>query len=231
MAKKKSGFKKTILAILITLVSIVVLIGATGLAVYNFVIIPKYNQYITSGEKTGEKLSNKDIIIFAKYLTDKQLITNLTTIDADTAKGLLSAMLELGEEAMEEELLEESPEPSAMPTPDPLFQSLFSSVAETVPMPTPAPTPSPTPFVPPEIPEDVEMTSEQKSAYDRIMAAATKEEIQRGLAIISKIDVTKAIDLNNKGKDEELKAYLKSVLTTKEISASIKLYNKYSHLL
>jgi AbrB family transcriptional regulator (stage V sporulation protein T) len=44
-------------------------------------------------------------------------------------------------------------------------------------------------------------------------------------------DMEKVISLNNQGKKEELKVYIKSVLTSKEISDSLKLYRKYKHLL
>lgn len=219
---KKNKLKKTVVGIVITILSIVLLVGLSGLAVYNFVIIPKYNQYISSGEKSGEKLTNKDIILFAKYLTDKQLITNLVNIDKQTAKDVLSTMLEIEEEIEPTEETEQ--------TPAPILPPVFSQLEKVI-MPTPAPTPSPTPYIPPEIPKEVEVSKEQKTAYDRIMATAKKEEISAGLAIISKIDISKVVKLNREGRRAELKAYIKSVLTSKEISQSLALYRKYKHLL
>lgn len=199
----KSKLKKVIISIISVILSLGLLIALSGIAVYNFVIIPKYNEYITKGEKTGEKLSNKDIVLFAKYLTDKQFITNLVNIDKETAKDVLSALLELEDELGE---LSEAPlsEPSSPIQPG---------------------------KVPNDLLEEVGISDEQKSAYERIMAAASKEEIALGLSIISKVDVKKVMELNEQGKKAELKAYLKSVLTPKEISDSMKLYRKYKHLL
>ena len=70
-----------------------------------------------------------------------------------------------------------------------------------------------------------------KTAYERIMNTATKDEISEGMAIISKVDISKVNQLRKEGKNDEIKAYIKSVLTSGEISAALKLYNKYKHLL
>ena len=199
----KSKLKKVIITIIAVILSLGLLLGVAGIAVYNFVIIPKYNEYIAKGEKNGEKLSNKDIVLFAKYLTDKQFITNLVNIDKETAKDVLSALLEL-----EGELGEISEEP--------LIDVPMNIQPEKITT---------------EILEESGISKEQKSAYERIMAAASKEEIALGLSIISKIDVKKVMDLNEQGKKAELKVYIKSVLTPKEISDSMKLYRKYKHLL
>ncbi|MEE0900502.1 MAG: hypothetical protein UIM25_06360, partial [Bacteroidales bacterium] len=63
-----------------------------------------------------------------------------------------------------------------------ILPPVFSQIEKVI-MPTPVPTPSPTPYIPPEIPKEVEVSKEQKTAYDRIMASAKKEEISAGLAI------------------------------------------------
>ena len=52
-----------------------------------------------------------------------------------------------------------------------------------------------------------------------------------GMSIISKVDISKVNKLKNEGKTSELKSYIKSVLSPSEISTSLKLYNKYKHLL
>lgn len=237
MAKKKTKFGKFLTTFFVVFLSIVLVIGISGICVYNFIIIPKYNQLINQGEKEGEKLSNKDIITFAKYLTDKQLITNLVNLDKETAKDVLSAMLELEEEIE----IEATPSPEPTPAPpvrfvpvikDKVFTQVETShIATPIVTPTPAPTPVPTPFVPPKIPDEIKVSKEQQSAYDRIMAAASKEEIQAGMRIIAKVDMNKVNNLNKAGKKNELKAYIKSVLTSSEIATSLKLYRKYKHLL
>ncbi len=88
-------------------------------------------------------------------------------------------------------------------------------------------------FVAEETGEKTEETipGDMKSAYDRIMAAATKEEIDIGLAIIKKVDISKVTELKNAGNFEKIKEYLKEVLTSEEILTALQLYNKYNHLL
>lgn len=242
----KSKFKKIVKIVLTVFFSFILLTGLCGLAIYNFVIIPKYNSFINQGEKEGEKLTNKDIITFAKLVTDKQLITNLANLDKHTAKDVLSAMLELEDEITEEIVPEVEATQSPAPTQAPFIKkftpktkdSVFTQVEivkhvvpTPVPTPKPAPTPTPTPFVPPKIPEEINVPKEQQTAYDRIMQAASKEEIQTGMAIISKVDLSKVSELNNEKDRAELKKYLKSVLSSSEISTSLKLYRKYKHLL
>ncbi|MCR4693606.1 MAG: hypothetical protein K5664_06975 [Firmicutes bacterium] len=78
---------------------------------------------------------------------------------------------------------------------------------------------------------DVKVPNEGKTAYERIMNEASKDEISQGMAIISKVDISKVTELRKQGKNSEIKEYIKSVLTSSEISAALKLYNKYKHLL
>ena len=78
---------------------------------------------------------------------------------------------------------------------------------------------------------DVPSVAEGKTAYQRIMNEASKDEISLGMSIISKVDMSKVNSLRSQGKNSEVKAYIKSVLSPAEISAALKLYNKYKHLL
>ena len=82
-----------------------------------------------------------------------------------------------------------------------------------------------------DTPPEPKTAAEGKTAYERIMNTATKDEISQGMAIISKVDISKVNQLRKEGKNNEIKAYIKSVLTSGEISAALKLYNKYKHLL
>ena len=278
---KKTKMKKAIVALLIILVSLILAAGIAGLAVYNFVIIPKYNQYINSGEKEGEKLTNKDIVTFAKYLTDKDFIESITNVDKDTAKGVLSTLLELEEEGDGTQTGASGENPTSgksgkdekdtstkttpfislapekkdiaftqantqklySPTKNPATQdagqipqgsfqdgqqpNLPSNDASTT-------TPSPSATNPPT--QNVQISKsdvpkKHQTAYDRIMAAASKEEIQVGMAIIAKVNMGKVNSLQASGKNSELKAYIKSVLSSSEISTALRLYRKYKHLL
>lgn len=76
-----------------------------------------------------------------------------------------------------------------------------------------------------------QIAKENTTAYQRIMDEASNDEISQGLAIISKVDISKVNQLRSQGKTSEAKAYIKSVLTPGEISAALSLYNKYKHLL
>ena len=76
-----------------------------------------------------------------------------------------------------------------------------------------------------------QISKENTTAYQRIMGEASSDEISQGLAIISKVDVSKVNQLRSQGKTAEAKAYIKSVLTPGEISSALNLYNKYKHLL
>ena len=84
-----------------------------------------------------------------------------------------------------------------------------------------------------ETKNDTESTVPDKegTAYQRIMETASKDEISQGFAIISKIDMAKVNELRRQGKTAEIKEYIRSVLTSEEISTAYALYNKYKHLL
>ncbi|MBE7015767.1 MAG: hypothetical protein E7417_02965 [Ruminococcaceae bacterium] len=284
---KKSKLKKVIITLITVLVSIVVAIGIAGLAVYNFVIIPKYNQYINTGEKEGEKLTNKDIVTFAKYFTNKDFVESITNISKDTAKDVLSTLLEI---ESEDEITEgtdpaeqsgsetgissgnETTSPSdskATPfislTPEKTDIAFTQAGTSKLYSPTknhdhhqngvingnqnvntpqinqigganqqsgssqPTATNPPPQQFEPLSKEDV--PKKHQTAYDRIMAAASKEEIQAGMAIIAKVNMGKVNSLQSSGNTKELKSYIKSVLTSGEISTALRLYRKYKHLL
>lgn len=267
---KKSKLKKVLITIVTVLVSLVLAIGLAGLAVYNFVIIPKYNQYINSGEKQGDKLTNKDIVTFAKYLTNKDFLESITNVTEDTAKDVLSALIEIEDETEtsdETETQGESgkdkdsssatnatpfinlaPEKTDIAFTQANTQKLYSPTKaqqspaqidsqqgtpneqtnanqdDTTAQPTAAPDKS-------VLISKSDVPAKKQSAYDRIMAAASKEEIQTGMAIIAKVNMGKVNSLQAAGKTSELKAYIKSVLSSGEISTALKLYKKYKHLL
>lgn len=159
-------------------------------------------KYNSSAEQ-GKELESGDIFSFAKYFSDKQFLNNLKNFDKSTAPDVLEALTEIAEE---EALAEEEP---VLQTPVPQ-----KKIDETV-----------------KATGSVAESTGNKSAYDRIMESADKEEIMQGMSIVSKVDIAKINALQKEGKTEELKSYIKSVLTPSEISVSLKLYNKYKHLL
>lgn len=78
---------------------------------------------------------------------------------------------------------------------------------------------------------ETSVSKEGTTAYQRIANEATKEEISQGAAIMSKVNMSKVNELRKNGDTAALKAYIKSVLSSGEISTALKLYNKYKHLL
>lgn len=225
MAKKNTA-RRIFLTVLSVLLAVIILAAVLGYAVFNLYIAPKYRQ-ITAQAGNEQSISEKDLLSFAKYLTDKQFIDNLKNFDKESAKSVLSAMYDLEAENAENP---DNPEADAEVWDDALS-------ADMKPIETPAPTPVPKPIKPPADIKNaaeaagIKPSASQKTAYDRITAAASEDEIAAGMAILSKISMSKINELRAAGKNDELKAYIKSRLSSAEISTSLKLYNKYKHLL
>ncbi|MBR4720556.1 MAG: hypothetical protein IK057_02210 [Clostridia bacterium] len=76
-----------------------------------------------------------------------------------------------------------------------------------------------------------DVNKEGTTAYERILSEANKEEISQGASILAKINMAKVNEFRKNGDMAGLKAYIQSVLSPSEISAALKLYNKYKHLL
>lgn len=203
--------KKILLNILAALIAFILVFAAAGFIFIRFYVMPKYNE--NAQLENRSELTGSDLADFAKYFTDKQLIANLKNFDRSAAKDVLEAMTEIADE---------NPPQQENPSDwDSKLTGLLRRASENgknIPS-------SETTQIAQNVP------SSQQSAYDRIMAAADKDEISAGLAIISKIDVSTINSLQSQGKTEELKAYIKEHLSSSEISVSLALYNKYKHLL
>ena len=72
--------------------------------------------------------------------------------------------------------------------------------------------------------------SSSGSAQDKIMDAATPEEIAQGSAILSKIDTGKFFSLMETDRSAAM-SYLNSCLSASEIQTALELYSKYGDLL
>lgn len=215
--------KKILLNILAALIAFILIFAAAGFIFIRFYVMPKYNE--NAQLENRSELTGSDIADFAKYFTNKQLIANLKNFDRSAAKDVLEAMTEIADENPPQqenpsdwdskltELLRRASENGKN-----VLSSKRTQITQSVP-------PSETTQIAQNVP------SSQQSAYDRIMAAADKDEISAGLAIISKIDVSTINSLQSQGKTEELKAYIREHLSSSEISVSLALYNKYKHLL
>lgn len=214
----RGKIKKILLRTLICLFAIALVITAAAYMLLRLYVIPKYNSFLGEDVAQSQKLTGEDIVRFAKYLTDKQMIENIVNFDKDSAKDMLTAVEEI--------------EQTSTVAPKKATKSAWNKrVTERVEaLPTPAPTPTPTPApTPGPVPQKSQVKGD--TAYERIMNAATKEEISAGMAILSKVDMGKVNALRSQGKTTELKKYIASVLSGSEIRKALSLYNKYKHLL
>lgn len=209
---KKSRVKKMLLSVISLVVAFVVIILIAATLFVRFYVIPKYNSLSDSGELTG-----RDMVTFARYLTDGQLLKNIKNFNKDAAKEVLSVIEELDGE--NDGSYENSVSLSGIWS-KPLVNTTTAMQKAT-----------PAPEKVDEFIKNAELSQKELSAYERIMAAATPEEIRAGMAIIAKVDLAKVNSLQKQNKTVELKKYIKSVLTSAEISKSLSLYKKYKHLL
>lgn len=203
-------FKKIVIRSLAAILIFAAAAAVAGYLLIKLYIIPKYNAALGETAAQGELLSEKDLLGFAKYFTDRQVIDNIVNFDKDSAKELLTAMQES----------EEEPTQTPIASKD-AWNKRITAKIDAVPTPTPTPQPE----------KETPKTAEGSTAKERIMNAASDAEISAGLAILSKISISKVNELRRAGKTAELKAYIKSVLTQAEINKALSLYKKYNHLL
>lgn len=80
-----------------------------------------------------------------------------------------------------------------------------------------------------------ETESKKGTAYERIAEVATADEMADGLSIIAKVNTSYVLSLTSNGltgaEKTELLKYIRSVLSSAEISRAVQLYRKYSKYL
>lgn len=198
------GKKKKALKIFLWIVAVIlaiVILIVAGAYAYFKFVISK--NFATDNQNLSDSgISFTDV---AKELADKQVIDNIINFDKQSASEMLAALNELEQEA-------DSDNKESVPEKKP--ENNESKVSDT-----------PSSEIASQVPQ------EGKTAYQRIMNTASKDEISQGMSIISKIDMAKVNELRKQGKTGEIKAYVKSVLSPGEISAALSLYKKYKHLL
>lgn len=210
--------KKILLRTLVCLLVAALVITAAAYMLLRLYIIPKYNSLLGEDAAQSENLTQQDMVNFAKYLTDKQVISNIVNFDKESAKDMLTVAEEI------EQTSTAAPKKSTKSA----WNKRVTQRVEALPTPAPSPTPTPAPS-PSLVPEKSQVKGD--TAYERIMNTATKEEISAGMAILSKVDMGKVNSLRSQGKTTELKKYIASVLSGSEIRKALSLYNKYKHLL
>lgn len=221
--------KKRILNVVLWTIGIATsFILITTISVYSFL------DYYLVPKMTGMRLSDLGIGILdiVDTITDKQIIDNVMNFDKQSAVEIMQAVTELDHEInnTEENNTEENNTPDDPETPETTVEAPPENTQK--------------PDIKEENPKAPEKTAESpqndadisgpidtKSAYQRIMNTASKEEISQGKAIIAKVDMSKVNALRKAGDTSQVKAYVKSVLTPGEISTAVTLYNKYKHLL
>ena len=199
--------KNKFLRVLVWIVSILVIIAVVvALAIYSylqFYFLPKFNENVVTD---NDKISVADI---AKDFGDSQIIGNIINYDKQSASEMLNLIDEIDSE---EKAAEQETTPSEKNN-----SEKTDSKANTT--------------TDGEKTENAPASAEGSTARERIMNAASKEEISQGAAILSKISMSKVNELRKSGDTAALKAYIKSTLSSSEISTALKLYNKYKHLL
>lgn len=211
------GFKiKKFLISFVTTVSVIVtVVTLLWMLIFHLYLVPKF------GISRSNIPTGKDIVTMAKYVIDGELINNLKNFDKEVAKDVLEMIIEIEEENQKEneEVREDTNLAPTIPTlPVKTEKIVKTSTTKN------------------EIKEVIDayganIGEKEKAVADRIMAAATKEELNAGVAILSKIDFRKVKQLHDSNNKKAMNEYLKSRLTKEEISVGWGLYKKYKHLL
>lgn len=227
---KKSTSRKVI-KIFTIIIAVVLLLAITAVLAMRFVILPKISQKLQDsgkGELAAIVDQNNNFGAFAmlsKLFADRGMIEFVAAIDSQSASSMIDLMETIDAENSSESSL--TPEPAA--TPDTTWKV---DEVRHIPRSTLAPKPTVAPAIPSPPPETQKQVA---TAYDRIAAVASQQEMASGLAIISKLDMGYVASLIANGltpaEKSELKSYVYSKLTKAEISRSIELYNKYKKYL
>lgn len=222
---KKRGVGGIIATVFLGIVAAAAVLFVAAILIVKFYIVPKYTEKLSAqghSELAQVVEKNTNLGAFASLgslLADKDVVDFVTKLDRQSAGAVLDVLDTLDEEYPPEE------------TAAPAVKEKTWQVADFVPTPKPASTPAPT-----EAPAAPEQYSKAAgSAYDRIAAAATAQDMADGLKIISKLDMGYVTSLVagglTKAEKSELKKYVKSVLTGEEISRALALYRTYGKYL
>ena len=232
---KKRSIGGVILSILLGIIAALLIAAVVGYFVIKQVILPRYTQRLSENGHSEIAQAVEDnanlgtLASLGSLLSDRDVMNFLKNINRENAKSVLEVLDELEQDYADEE---EQPTASVSNTANETWQ-----VKDILPIPTPVPAPPPTPEAPQEeTPANTASPSVSGStAYERIAAAATAEEMSDGLKIISKLDMSYVSSLTAGGltaeEKKELKAYVQATLTSAEISRAMALYKAYSKYL
>ena len=213
MSTKKKVLK-VILWVVAIILALVILLVAGAYSYFRFVISKKLSD--NSENPVDDGITFSDL---AKDFTDKQIISNIINFDKNSASDMLAALNELEEEAENNESADDKTAEDGGSKSGNNDKKSSETSGDKKSENNTAAEPEP------------QVQVEGKTAYQRIMNTATKEEISQGISIISKIDMAKVNELRSQGNISAIKAYVKNTLTSSEISKALALYKKYKHLL
>lgn len=226
---KQRNAAQIVLNILIGLLIAAMVVAAGALAVARFVVLPRYEQKLREQGKSeiAEVVkNNNNLSAFAtlgKLLSNPEVVNFLSNVNRETASSMLEVL-----DTLDSEVAEETAGEQVGPW------IVADGVQARISIPVPVQTRAPTEQTPLEVPQKPAAKTAQ-SAYERIAAAATAEDMADGLAIISKLDVGYVTSLTEGGltsaEKSELSKYVHSVLTGAEISRAVQLYRTYSKYL
>ncbi|MEE0944206.1 MAG: hypothetical protein UIM24_01975 [Clostridia bacterium] len=221
MNKKSTGRKA--IKIFSVIVAVILVFAIAAVLAMRFVVLPQISQKLqSSGRDELAAIIDQNnnfgaFAMFGKLFSDKGMIEFVTNLDGEGASSVVDFIETIDEENESD------------PTPSPTQLPWHVEDSRNIPRTTPAPTPPAVPTPAPELPKNA------SSAYDRIAAAASKQEMADGFAIISKLEMGYIARLIAGGltpkEKAELKNYVYSKLTKAEISRALNLYNKYKKYL
>lgn len=237
MKKKSAG--KVILKIFLGLIIAVIVAAVAAYAVIKYYVVPQYTEKLSKSgraeiaELIEDNANLSTVPVLGSILSNKQVIEFIKGIDGKSARSLLGVLDILNSDALEEEQKNSENSAGAIEgwqINDFMMENRNEAANKTADE--------------SENSESAEGDSgnksvlggeKGKSAYERIAAAATAEEMADGLAIISKLDVSYIVSLAADGltvpEKQEILKYVRTILTQAEISRALELYRKYEHYL
>lgn len=233
---KKHTAGGIIMSILFGVIAALIVAAISGYFIFRQIILPRYTQKLNDqgrgelAQIVEDNTNLNSLSAWGALLSDKGVMNFLKNLDKNSAKSVIDVLDTLEEDYPAENQAENTA--TGIETVDGTWR-----VSDAMPKPTPAPTPAPEPQQPaPAATSAPETTNKTpKTAYERIAAAATAEDMSDGLKIISKLDMGYISSLTAGGltaeEKKELRAYVKSVLSSAEISRALSLYRAYSQYL
>lgn len=212
--KNKKALKVTV----IVLISLILAVVIAALAVFNFVVKPKAKQIAgIMNEVVNDEEILKEI---EPYLDNDEMVRIIEQLETDgTSEELRQKAKEYEERKKSDEAAEKSESSSAPDTDKEENGAKTGGSTDTKAATKTIKKPA----------------SAYSSKYEYVKDNVNTSDFSKGTALASKIDTGYVLGLLSRGltseEKTELKAYLKSRLSSAEIAEGISLYSKYSYLL